>query len=82
MSSRLAIHVLDDDHARRAQIARFAYALGHHAEVYSDPHELAAHAPEGGVVVALEEAGAAATGAPAGVRPAGRAQTVQEKVEA
>ena len=56
MSVRLAIHVLDDDHARRAQIARFAYALGHHAEVYSDPHELAAHAPEGGVVVALEDA--------------------------
>ena len=56
MSSRLAIHVLDDDHARRAQIARFAYALGHHAEVYSDPNELAAHAPEGGVVVALEDA--------------------------
>jgi len=56
MAARLAIHVLDDDHARRAQIARFAYALGHHAEVYSDPHELAAHAPEGGVVVALEDA--------------------------
>ena len=56
MASRLAIHVLDDDHARRAQIARFAYALGHHAEVYSDPQELAAHAPEGGVVVALEDA--------------------------
>src|SRR5687768_14715537 len=56
MASRLAIHVLDDDHARRAQIARFAYALGHHAEVYSDPYELAAHAPEGGVVVALEDA--------------------------
>ena len=56
MASHLAIHVLDDDHARRAQIARFAYSLGHHAEVYSDPHELAAHAPEGGVVVALEDA--------------------------
>jgi len=56
MALRLAIHVLDDDHARRAQIARFAYALGHHAEVYSDPYELAAHAPEGGVVVALEDA--------------------------
>ena len=56
MALRLAIHVLDDDHARRAQIARFAYALGHHAEVYSDPNELAAHAPEGGVVVALEDA--------------------------
>jgi FixJ family two-component response regulator len=56
MALRLAIHVLDDDHARRAQIARFAYALGHHAEVYSDPNELAAHAPEGGVVVTLEDA--------------------------
>lgn len=54
--ARLAIHVLDDDSARRAQIARAAYALGHHAEVYSDPGELAAHAPEGGVVVALEDA--------------------------
>jgi FixJ family two-component response regulator len=56
MGRRLAIHVLDDNHARRAQIARFAYALGHHAEVYSNPEELAAHAPEGGVVVALEDA--------------------------
>lgn len=56
MASRLAIHVLDDDHARRAQIARYAYALGHHAEVYSDPLELAEHAPQGGVVVALEDA--------------------------
>lgn len=56
MALRLAIHVLDDDHARRAQIARFAYSLGHHAEVYSDPGELVAHAPEGGVVVALEDA--------------------------
>lgn len=56
MAPRLAIHVLDDDHARRAQIARCAYALGHHAEVYSDPRELAAHARQGGVVVALEDA--------------------------
>lgn len=55
MSNRLAIHVLDDDHGRRAQIARCAYALGHHAEVYSDPAELAAHAPDGGVIVALED---------------------------
>src|SRR6478672_9940284 len=56
MAPRLAIHVLDDDHARRAQIARFAYALGHHAEVYSDPLELAEQAPQGGLVVALEDA--------------------------
>ena len=56
MAARLAIHVLDDDHSRRAQIARCAYALGHHAEVYSDPAELAARAPEGGVIVALEDA--------------------------
>ena len=56
MQVRLPIHVLDSDHGRRAQIARCAYALGHHAEVYSDPAELAAFAPEGGVVVALEDA--------------------------
>jgi two-component system response regulator FixJ len=56
MAVRLPIHVLDSDHGRRAQIARCAYSLGHHAEVYSDPTELAAFAPEGGVVVALEDA--------------------------
>ena len=56
MTSRVAIHVIDDDHKRRAQIARFAYALGHHAEVYSSSAELAAHAPHEGVVVALEDA--------------------------
>ena len=56
MAARLPIHVLDSDHGRRAQIARYAYSLGHHAEVYSDPAELAAFAPEGGVVVALEDA--------------------------
>ena len=56
MTTRLAIHVLDDDHGRRAQIARCAFALGHHAEVYGDPAELAAHAPREGVVVALEDA--------------------------
>lgn len=56
MASRLAVHVLDDDSGRRAQIARCVYALGHHAEVYSDPVELAAHASDGGVVVALEDA--------------------------
>lgn len=56
MTVRLPIHVLDSDHGRRAQIARCAYSLGHHAEVYSDPAELAAFAPEGGVVVALEDA--------------------------
>ena len=56
MSQRIAVHVLDNDSGRRAQIARCAYALGHHAEVYSDPSELAAYAPQGGVVVALEDA--------------------------
>lgn len=56
MPPRLAIHVLDDDHARRAQIARCALAMGHHAEVYANPAELAAHAPQDGVVVALEDA--------------------------
>ncbi len=56
MSARLTVHVLDDDHSRRAQIARFAFALGYHAEVYSDPDELAAYAPHGGVVIALDDA--------------------------
>ena len=56
MQPRPPIHVLDGDHDRRDQIVRCAYALGHHAEVFSDPAELLAFAPEGGVVVALEGA--------------------------
>jgi RNA polymerase sigma factor (sigma-70 family) len=56
MADRIAVHVLDDDHTRRAQIARCALGLGHHAEVYADAQELAAHAPRDGVIVALEDA--------------------------
>lgn len=56
MSQRLAVHVVDDNHTRRAEIARAALALGHHAEVYADPAELAAHAPRDGIVIALEDA--------------------------
>ncbi|MFC4294365.1 response regulator transcription factor [Novosphingobium tardum] len=69
--SRLVIHVLDSDHGRRAGIARQVFALGHHAEVYADPAELAGHAPKDGVVLALEDA------APGGV--AGLADLLQRR---
>ena len=52
----MAVHVLDHDSGRRAQIARCAYALGHHAEVYSDPSELAAYAPQGALLAAKVQA--------------------------
>lgn len=56
MDSPLVIHVVDHDHKRRAQIARCAFALGHHAEVYSGRAELAAALPKDGLIIALEDA--------------------------
>lgn len=56
MQPRTAVHVIDDDHKRRARIARVAYSLGHHAEVYASSRELTDCAPREGVVVALEDA--------------------------
>lgn len=52
----LAVHVVDDDSRRRAQVSRAVLAMGHHAEVYTDSAELIAHLPREGVVVALDEA--------------------------
>ena len=56
MSKSVVIHVLDHDHRRRAQIARCAFDMGHHAEVYSGAEEFEASLPADGLVIALEEA--------------------------
>jgi len=55
MTAPLTIHVVDPDHQRRAKIASCAYAIGHHAEIYSGFDELAALAPEAGIVIALDD---------------------------
>jgi FixJ family two-component response regulator len=55
MAQRLTIHVVDSDSRARAEGARIAFALGHHAEVYADPSELIQHAPRDGIIIARED---------------------------
>jgi len=55
MVDRVTLHILDGDSARRAQLARLAFAAGHHAEIYATADELLAHAPSGGLVLAQDE---------------------------
>lgn len=55
MIERATLHILDSDTARRAQLARLAFAAGHHAEIYANAAELLSHAPSGGLVLAQDE---------------------------
>jgi len=55
MIERMTLHILDSDSARRAQLARLAFAAGHHAEIYASAEELLTHAPAGGLVLAQDE---------------------------
>ena len=52
MIDRVTLHILDGDSARRAQLARLAFAAGHHAEIYANTDELLAHSPAGGLILA------------------------------
>jgi FixJ family two-component response regulator len=51
MEQRHVIHIVDDDSRSRAEQARTAFALGHHAEVYSDLAELLDRPPYDGVIL-------------------------------
>jgi FixJ family two-component response regulator len=51
MENRYAIHIVDDDSRSRAEQARTAFALGHHAEVYSDLGELLDRPPYDGIIL-------------------------------
>ena len=55
MIERVTLHILDGDSTRRAQLARLAFAAGHHAEIYASTDELIAHAPSGGLVLAHDD---------------------------
>jgi two-component system, LuxR family, response regulator FixJ len=56
---RLVLHFVDGDSRLRAEVARMAYGMGHHAEVYTDLDELIEHPPREGVIVARDDLGPA-----------------------
>jgi FixJ family two-component response regulator len=51
MEQRIALHIVDRDSRSRAEQARTAFALGHHAEVYSDLAELLLRTPASGIIL-------------------------------
>jgi FixJ family two-component response regulator len=56
---RTTLHIVGADSRSRAEQARIAFALGHHAEVYGDLDELLARHPDAGIILAADEDGAA-----------------------
>lgn len=59
MDNRHRLHIVDGDSRERAKLARIAYGLGHHAEVYSGWEELTEHPPRDGILVARDGTGEA-----------------------
>jgi FixJ family two-component response regulator len=59
---RTVLHIVGGESRSRAEQARIAFALGHHAEVYADLPELLDRPPREGIVLAAE------TGEPGGTR--------------
>lgn len=56
MKQRLTIHIVDGDMRSRAEQARTAFALGHHAEVYDALDELLGRPPASGVLLVRQRA--------------------------
>lgn len=56
MEHRLILHIVDGDSRSRAEQARTAFALGHHAEVYSDLTELLDRLPRSGIILLRQRA--------------------------
>jgi two-component system response regulator FixJ len=52
---RTSLHFVAENSRLRAEVARVAFASGHHAEVYSDLDELLDRAPNEGIVIAIDE---------------------------
>lgn len=55
MGQKLVMHIVGGDSRLRAEQARLAFCLGHHAEIYSDLPELIERSPEKGLIVLCEE---------------------------
>lgn len=54
MEQRITLHILGGTSRSRAEQARIAFGLGHHAEVYSDLDELLDRPPRSGVIIACD----------------------------
>ena len=52
---RTVLHILGGESRSRAEQARLAFALGHHAEVYADLGELLERPPQTGVILAADD---------------------------
>lgn len=52
---RTTLHIVGSDSRSRAEQARIAFALGHHAEVYTDLSELLERPPEDGIVLVADD---------------------------
>ncbi|MGX7951657.1 response regulator transcription factor [Tsuneonella sp. HG249] len=55
MNERQVIHFIDPDTRTRAELARTAFSLGHHAEVYADLLEICEHPPQRGIVILRDD---------------------------
>jgi FixJ family two-component response regulator len=56
MKQRPILHIVDSDSRSRAEQARIAFALGHHAEVYSDLGELLERPARYGIILLRQRA--------------------------
>src|SRR5688572_9890789 len=52
---RTVLHIIGGESRARAEQARLAFALGHHAEVYTDLAELLERPPHEGIIVAADD---------------------------
>lgn len=52
---RITLHFVGGDSRSRAEQARVAFALGHHAEIYGEMEELLAHPPSEGMVIVADD---------------------------
>jgi FixJ family two-component response regulator len=52
---RTVLHILGGESRSRAEQARLAFALGHHAEVYADLAELLERPPQEGIIIAADD---------------------------
>lgn len=55
MGQRQTIHFIDADTRVRADLARTAFAMGYHAEVYADLAEICHYPPQHGIIVVRDD---------------------------